>query len=80
VFSYKSKYFKVLTDVIPNKSKIEVLMSPRIGVKVRYKDKIYDAVRYIKPKKKKELKQLKEPKDYKTKAHLPKEESHISMR
>jgi transposase len=73
VFSYKSKYFKVLTDAIPNKSKIEVLISPRIGVKVRYKDKVYETLRYIKPKKAKELK---DPKDYKTTAHLPSEDHY----
>ena len=77
VFSYNSKHFKVLTADIPNKSKIEVLMSPRIGINVRYKNKLYETVRYIKPKKKKELK---DPKDYKTKAHLPKEESRISIK
>lgn len=77
VFSYKSKCFKVLTDDIPNKTKVDVLISPRIGVKVQYKDKIYETVRYIKPKKKK--KPLKDPKDYKTKAHPPKAESQIHL-
>jgi len=76
VFSYKSKLFKILAEDVPNKSNIEVLISPKLGVRVRYKNKLYETVRYIKPKK---VKELKDPKDYKTKAHSPKEESRISV-
>jgi AraC-like DNA-binding protein len=54
-FSIKGKAFQVIDDgfpLIPKGQTIEVLIGLRIGIKVRYKDHIFDTVRYIKPEKK----------------------------
>jgi hypothetical protein len=55
VFSIKGKAFQVIDDgfpLIPKGQMIEVLTGLRIGIKVRYKDHVFDTVRYIKPDKK----------------------------
>jgi transposase len=55
VFSYYNKCFKIVdspySNMIPPNSKITVLASPNFGIKVQYKNFVFDAVRFIKPKK-----------------------------
>lgn len=55
VFSFYNRHFKVLTSnnlpAIPQKAKINVLVGPRIGIKVQYKNTTFDTLHYIKPKK-----------------------------
>jgi hypothetical protein len=52
VFSIKRRTFQIVDDgfpLIPKGQKIEVLMGLRIGIKVRYQDRVFDAIRCIKP-------------------------------
>lgn len=53
VFSYHGKSFKVVacaySDKLPPKAAIEVLSSPRIGVKLQYEGLVYQTVRFAKP-------------------------------
>jgi hypothetical protein len=61
VFSIKGRAFQVASGgfpLIPKGQTIEVLMGVRIGIKVRYKDHVFDTVRYIKPAKKAKPKEL----------------------
>jgi len=51
VFSFYGKLFKVVSDGIPNKVKIEVLASPTRGVVAQYKGKTFDVLPYLKPQK-----------------------------
>ena len=55
VFSFYNRHFKVLTSnnlpAIPQKAKINVLLGPRIRIKVQYKNTTFDTLHYIKPKK-----------------------------
>ncbi|HHX95154.1 MAG TPA: ISNCY family transposase [Clostridia bacterium] len=55
VFSYYNKCFKIVdspySNMIPPNSKITVLASPNFGIKVQYKNFVFDAVRFFKPKK-----------------------------
>lgn len=55
VFSYYNKGFKIVessySDMIPPNAKITVLASPNFGIKVKYKDFVFDTVRFVKPKK-----------------------------
>lgn len=60
VFSIKGRAFQVIDDgfpLIPRGQTIEVLTGLRIGIKVRYKDHVFDTVRYIKPEKKTKTKE-----------------------
>lgn len=43
-FSFYNKKFQVITDNIPPKSKLTVLMSKKIGIKVEYKGKYYNVI------------------------------------
>lgn len=56
VFSYYNKCFKIVdspySNMIPPNSKITVLASQNFGIKVQYKNFVFDAVRFIKPNKK----------------------------
>lgn len=52
VFSFKNKTLKIIPDmhpVVPAKKRIEVLVSPRIGICAKYNDHIYQTIRYIPP-------------------------------
>ena len=55
VFSFYNRHFKVITGsslpLLPPKSKVNVLVGPRLGVKVQFKNAIYDVLSYIKAKK-----------------------------
>ncbi len=54
-FSFKARSFQIIDNgfpIIPAKKEITVLVSPRFGIRVAYKDKIYDTIRYIKPQRK----------------------------
>jgi len=54
-FSFKGRLFKIDTSgypLVPERKGIEVLVSPRIGIKVRYKDQVFDTVKYMKPERK----------------------------
>jgi hypothetical protein len=60
VFSIKGRAFQVVDDgfpLIPKGQRIKVLMGMRIGIKVRYKNHIFDTVRYLNPEKKTKPKQ-----------------------
>ena len=43
-FSFYNKKFQVITDKIPPKSKVTVLMSKKIGIKVEFQGKTYDVI------------------------------------
>ena len=43
-FSFYNKKFQVIADNIPPKSKITVLMSKKIGIKIEFKGKKYDVI------------------------------------
>ena len=54
VFSYYNKDFKIVdsaySDMIPPNAKLTILASPNFGIKVQYKNFVFDAVRFVKPK------------------------------
>lgn len=53
VFSYYNKHFKILctgSQNVPPKARIDVLLSPKFGVKAHYKGAFFDTVPFIKPK------------------------------
>lgn len=43
-FSFYNKKFQVITDDIPPKSKLTILMSKKIGIKAQYKEKTYNVI------------------------------------
>lgn len=54
-FSFKNRCFQILDNgfpVISARREIEVLINPRFGIRVGYKGKTYDTIRYIKPQRK----------------------------
>lgn len=54
-FSFKGRLFRIDTQgypLVPARKEIDVLLGPRIGMKIRYKDQVYEAVHYIKPERK----------------------------
>ena len=54
-FSFKGRLFRIDTQgypLVPARKEIDVLLSPRIGMKIRYKDQVYEAIHYIKPERK----------------------------
>ena len=55
VFSFYNRSFKVITTstlpTLPPKAKVTVLVSPRLGIKVQFKNALFDVLPYIKPKK-----------------------------
>ncbi|MGI6385122.1 MAG: hypothetical protein ACOX1G_07810 [bacterium] len=54
-FSFKGRLFKIDTQgypLVPARKEIEVLLGPRVGMKVCYKDQVYEAVQYLKPERK----------------------------
>ncbi len=53
-FSINRRCFKVLDEgfpLVPRKASVNVMITTRYGIRVQYKDKIYDTVQYIKPPK-----------------------------
>jgi len=50
VFSFNNKAFKIISDNVPGKTKIEVIASATRGIIALYKGKAYDVVPFIKPK------------------------------
>ena len=51
VFSFRGKLFKVTSDAVPKKAKVEVIASAAKGIIVVYKGKTYDIMPFVKPKK-----------------------------
>lgn len=54
-FSFKGRLFRIDTQgypLVPARKEIDVLLGPRIGMKIRYKDQVYEAIHYIKPERK----------------------------
>lgn len=54
-FSFKSRCFQILDEgfpIISSKKEIQVLINPRFGIRVQYKNRIYDTIRYFKPQRK----------------------------
>jgi len=55
VFSFYNRHFKVLTSsnlpLIPPKAKVTVVISTRLGVKVQFKNSLFEVLPYIKPNK-----------------------------
>ena len=52
VFSFYNRHFLLVPQPSlepPAKAKVEVLISPRLGIRVRYKDVIFQVLPYIKP-------------------------------
>jgi len=66
VFSFYHKHFQILEDKnlprLAPRGRIEVLVSPRFGLKVRYGDNIYATIPHDRPKAKKKIKAIKEKK------------------
>ena len=59
VFSFHNRHFKVVMEsgfptILP-KSQVNVLVSPKFGIKAEYKETIYEVLPYIKPKKQKDV-------------------------
>lgn len=54
VFSFYNRHFKVITEsglpLLPPKAKITVLVSPSLGIKVQFKNTLFDVFPYIKTK------------------------------
>jgi hypothetical protein len=51
-FSYKGKAFQIIDDgfpVISRGKKVELLIGWRIGIKIRYQERIFGTVRYLEP-------------------------------
>jgi hypothetical protein len=73
-FSFHGRAFQVASKgfpLIPKGQEIEVLTGLRIGIKVRYRGQIFDAVRYIRPERKAAPKTLPRAKAEAVKSHLP---------
>ncbi|MDE7404848.1 MAG: ISNCY family transposase [Lachnospiraceae bacterium] len=54
-FSFKGRCFQILDNgfpVISSRREIQVLISPRVGIRVEYKGRTYDTIRYLKPQNK----------------------------
>ena len=54
-FSFKGRCFQILDDAFPiisARREIQILINPRFGIRVGYKGKTYDAIRYLKPQNK----------------------------
>ena len=55
IFSYQNKKFRIddasCRIKIPPNTPISVLVSPKFGIKAQYRDIIYDAARFVQPKK-----------------------------
>lgn len=54
-FSFKNRCFQILDQgfpIINARREIEVLMSPRYGIRVKYQGQVYKAIRYLKPQNK----------------------------
>ena len=54
-FSFKGRCFQILDKgfpIISARREIQVLVNPRFGIRVQYKDKTYDTIRYLKPQNK----------------------------
>lgn len=54
-FSFKGRTFKIDTQgypLVPARKEIELLLGPRIGMKVSYKGQVYEAIQYLKPERK----------------------------
>ena len=54
-FSFKGRCFQILDEgfpIISARRDIQVLINPRIGIRVEYKGKTYATIRYLKPKNK----------------------------
>jgi len=66
VFSFYHKHFQIKEDKnlprLAPRGRIEVLVSPRFGLKVRYEGNIYDIVPCARPKAKRAIKPVKEKK------------------
>lgn len=66
VFSFYNRHFKVIDSKaapIPPRSRIKVLISAEFGIKAQYRGLTYDAIPYIKPKKKSMPKSVNSPKN-----------------
>ena len=68
VFSFYHKHFQIVEakglPLLPPRGRIEVLVSPHFGLKVRYLDHIYDTIPCDRPKAKKKIKPIKEKKGW----------------
>ncbi|NLX26033.1 MAG: ISNCY family transposase [Lentisphaerae bacterium] len=54
-FSFKGRTFKINTEgypLVPARKEVEVLIGPRIGIKVRYQNHVFEAIQYLKPDRK----------------------------
>jgi len=54
-FSFKNRCFQILDKgfpIISARREIKVLVNPRFGIRVEYKGKAYDTIRYLKPQRK----------------------------
>ena len=55
VFSFYNRHFKIVQSnklpPLPQTARVDVLISPRFGIKISYKGTVYDTIPFIKPKK-----------------------------
>lgn len=54
-FSFKNRCFQILDrgfPIISSRKEIQILISPRFGIRVKYKNRIYETIRYLKPQRK----------------------------
>jgi len=55
IFSFRGKHFQPVSDgklvSLPPKSQLDVLVSPIFGIRVQFKNLVYDVIPFIKPKK-----------------------------
>ena len=54
-FSFKGRTFKINTEgypLVPARKEVDVLVGPRIGIKVHYQDHTFETIQYLKPERK----------------------------
>jgi hypothetical protein len=54
-FSFKGRTFKINTEgypLVPARKEVDVLVGPRIGIKVSYQNHIFETVQYLRPERK----------------------------
>lgn len=73
VFSFKNRCFQILDEgypIISSRKEIQVLISPRFGIRIKYKNKIYKTIRYLKPQRKNAKKTISKKAIQNVKPHL----------
>lgn len=72
-FQFKNRCFQILDEgfpVVSARREITVLMNPRFGIRVEYQNRIYDAIRYLRPQNKNANTKVKKKEKEVVKPHL----------